>query len=172
MTAQDTLRTPEGGTAQIAQIRHWTGLAPAYDLTVNDLHTYYVLAGDTAVLVHNQDELPCNPLDVGQQIGDYVRANVPKGSGQLNHISETVTGLGMGQKNAALTAHAAAKRAFSDAMPPFFEDPLPNGNVVILPTLPTVKAWFEVTPEGAVLARKRSWMPPINGKWDLRPDGP
>ncbi|MEU4210822.1 polymorphic toxin-type HINT domain-containing protein [Streptomyces sp. NPDC026206] len=53
LTPQDTLRTPDGDTAQIGSIRHWTGLAPAYNLTVNDLHTYYVLAGQTPVLVHN-----------------------------------------------------------------------------------------------------------------------
>ncbi|WP_397428956.1 hypothetical protein [Pseudofrankia sp. BMG5.37] len=29
--------------------------APAYNLTVTDLHTYYVLAGKTPVLVHNTD---------------------------------------------------------------------------------------------------------------------
>lgn len=29
--------------------------APAYDLTINQLHTYYVAAGDRPVLVHNYD---------------------------------------------------------------------------------------------------------------------
>ncbi|MFD3809233.1 polymorphic toxin-type HINT domain-containing protein, partial [Streptomyces sp. NPDC058619] len=58
LTPQDTLRTPEGGTAKIGNVRHWTGLAPAYNLTVNDLHTYYVLAGTTSVLVHNTS---CGP---------------------------------------------------------------------------------------------------------------
>lgn len=32
----------------------------AYNLTVNDLHTYYVLAGTTPVLVHNDGEIPGN----------------------------------------------------------------------------------------------------------------
>ncbi|MFJ4185032.1 polymorphic toxin-type HINT domain-containing protein [Kitasatospora sp. NPDC089509] len=49
----DTLRTDTGATAQVASTRHWTGLEPAYNLTVHDLHTYYVLAGDTPLLVHN-----------------------------------------------------------------------------------------------------------------------
>nr|QIZ01920.1 hypothetical protein HEP87_33915 [Streptomyces sp. S1D4-11] len=30
-----------------------TARLPTYDLTINDLHTYYVLAGQTPVLVHN-----------------------------------------------------------------------------------------------------------------------
>ncbi|SDT78415.1 intein C-terminal splicing region/intein N-terminal splicing region [Actinoplanes derwentensis] len=32
--------------------------APAYNLTVADIHTYYVLAGKTPVLVHNQGDTP------------------------------------------------------------------------------------------------------------------
>ncbi|WP_344440833.1 polymorphic toxin-type HINT domain-containing protein, partial [Kitasatospora nipponensis] len=51
----DTLRTDTGATAQVASIRHWTGLQPAYNLTVADLHTYYVLAGTVPVLTHNLD---------------------------------------------------------------------------------------------------------------------
>ncbi|MFF2631202.1 DddA-like double-stranded DNA deaminase toxin [Kitasatospora griseola] len=49
----DTLRTDTGATAQVASIRHWTALQPAYNLTVADLHTYYVLAGTTPLLTHN-----------------------------------------------------------------------------------------------------------------------
>ncbi|MCX4546353.1 polymorphic toxin-type HINT domain-containing protein [Streptomyces sp. NBC_01565] len=53
LNAGDTLRTPDGGTAQIQKVTHWKDLQPAYNLTVNELHTYYVLAGVTPVLVHN-----------------------------------------------------------------------------------------------------------------------
>ncbi|MFJ1796821.1 polymorphic toxin-type HINT domain-containing protein [Kitasatospora griseola] len=49
----DSLRTNTGATAQVASIRHWTGLEPAYNLTVDDLHSYYVIAGDNPLLVHN-----------------------------------------------------------------------------------------------------------------------
>ncbi|RPF46309.1 intein [Streptomyces sp. Ag109_G2-6] len=49
----DTLRTADGSTVEIATVTRWKGLQPAYNLTVNDLHTYYVLAGSTPVLVHN-----------------------------------------------------------------------------------------------------------------------
>ncbi|MFJ6934839.1 polymorphic toxin-type HINT domain-containing protein [Streptomyces sp. NPDC101132] len=53
----DALRTPVGTTVQVGKVTHWKGLAPAYNLTVNDLHTYYVLAGPTPVLVHNTNPL-------------------------------------------------------------------------------------------------------------------
>ncbi|MFG2999576.1 polymorphic toxin-type HINT domain-containing protein, partial [Streptomyces sp. NPDC048340] len=55
LNAGDTLRTADGNTARIDEVRHWKTLQPAYNLTVNDLHTYYVLAGTAPVLVHNED---------------------------------------------------------------------------------------------------------------------
>jgi hypothetical protein len=56
LEAGDTLRTPQNSTAAIAHTRDWQGLQDAYDLTVDDLHTYYVTTGTTNVLVHNNDE--------------------------------------------------------------------------------------------------------------------
>ncbi|MFJ8162526.1 polymorphic toxin-type HINT domain-containing protein [Streptomyces sp. NPDC096136] len=53
LNAGDALRTPDGSTARIQQVTHWKTLQPAYNLTVNDLHSYHVLAGKTPVLVHN-----------------------------------------------------------------------------------------------------------------------
>ncbi|MFB7025628.1 MULTISPECIES: polymorphic toxin-type HINT domain-containing protein [unclassified Streptomyces] len=53
----DTLRTPSGATAQVAKVSHWKKFQPAYDLTVNEVHSYYVLAKATPVLVHNCTDL-------------------------------------------------------------------------------------------------------------------
>ncbi|MFJ8476404.1 polymorphic toxin-type HINT domain-containing protein [Kitasatospora sp. NPDC094011] len=49
----DTLRTDTGAAVRVDSVRHRSASAPAYNLTVDELHTYYVLAGDTPVLVHN-----------------------------------------------------------------------------------------------------------------------
>ncbi|MER7666865.1 polymorphic toxin-type HINT domain-containing protein [Kitasatospora sp. NPDC096128] len=49
----DTLRTDTGAAVRVVSVRHRSASAPAYNLTVDELHTYYVLAGDTPVLVHN-----------------------------------------------------------------------------------------------------------------------
>ncbi|MFB7677595.1 RHS repeat-associated core domain-containing protein [Kitasatospora purpeofusca] len=55
----DELRTADGGTATVAATRTYrTAPRPAHNLTVADLHTYYVLAGRTPVLVHNCGEYP------------------------------------------------------------------------------------------------------------------
>lgn len=49
----DILRTPNGARAAVTEVRDQQGPRRTHDLTVNDLHTYYVLAGATPVLVHN-----------------------------------------------------------------------------------------------------------------------
>ncbi|MFJ6383626.1 polymorphic toxin-type HINT domain-containing protein [Kitasatospora sp. NPDC092039] len=49
----DELRDPTGQPRRIEDVRHWNTLQPAYNLTVDDVHTYYVLAGEVPVLVHN-----------------------------------------------------------------------------------------------------------------------
>jgi hypothetical protein len=49
----DHLQQPGGHTAEILEVRRYTATQTTYDLTINGLHTYYVLAGNTPVLVHN-----------------------------------------------------------------------------------------------------------------------
>ncbi|GCB45150.1 RICIN domain-containing protein [Streptomyces sp. NL15-2K] len=51
----DRLRTPDGSVRAVTALDDRSGLAPrmVYDLTVDDLHTFFVLAGAAPVLVHN-----------------------------------------------------------------------------------------------------------------------
>jgi hypothetical protein len=56
------LLTPTGARAGVTATRTYPGLRAMYNLTVADTHTYYVLAGDTAVLVHNES---CTNLAIG-----------------------------------------------------------------------------------------------------------
>ncbi|MEU6057296.1 polymorphic toxin-type HINT domain-containing protein [Streptomyces sp. NPDC047097] len=51
----DTLRTDEDATVIVTGNRPFTKHARTYNFTVNGLHTYYVLAGQTALLVHNSN---------------------------------------------------------------------------------------------------------------------
>ncbi|MGW4229916.1 polymorphic toxin-type HINT domain-containing protein [Streptomyces sp. NPDC004980] len=48
-----TLRTPDGDAVTLNALRHFEKRQKTHDLTVADLHTYYVLAGAAPVLVHN-----------------------------------------------------------------------------------------------------------------------
>ncbi|MFD5429817.1 polymorphic toxin-type HINT domain-containing protein [Streptomyces sp. NPDC127084] len=78
LNAGDSLRSSSGDPAPISKVRRWKTLQPAYNLTVNDLHTYYVLAGRTPVLVHNSN----GPCGVWQSEFD----DLPKG--RQGHVRE------------------------------------------------------------------------------------
>ncbi|GHI82543.1 polymorphic toxin type 43 domain-containing protein [Streptomyces spororaveus] len=54
----ETLRTDGGPSVAIAATHAYEAFNQTFNLTVADLHTYYVLAGATPVLVHN-----CNVID-------------------------------------------------------------------------------------------------------------
>ncbi len=60
------LRTSAGTHVQITALKRWIApVATVHNLTVADLHTYYVLAGATPVLVHN-----CNTTTVGRWMSE------------------------------------------------------------------------------------------------------
>ncbi|WP_282697210.1 polymorphic toxin-type HINT domain-containing protein [Streptomyces sp. CC208A] len=48
-----TLLAADGARVTVASVRTYETYQDTYNLTVADLHTYYVLAGETPVLVHN-----------------------------------------------------------------------------------------------------------------------
>ncbi|NKE58350.1 hypothetical protein FXN61_16570 [Lentzea sp. PSKA42] len=51
------LRTSAGTSVQITAIKKRTAIKRVHNLAVDDIHTYYVVAGSTSVLVHNTG--PC-----------------------------------------------------------------------------------------------------------------
>ncbi|MFF7159271.1 RHS repeat-associated core domain-containing protein [Streptomyces sp. NPDC008139] len=55
LTPGTRLREADGTTAVVTAVRNYHTTAVTYDLTVANLHSYYVLAGATPVLVHNCD---------------------------------------------------------------------------------------------------------------------
>ncbi|MFI6567073.1 RHS repeat-associated core domain-containing protein [Streptomyces sp. NPDC050534] len=63
LVAGQWLQTSSGTWVQISAARHHVRRTAVYNLTVDELHTYYVLAAGTAVLVHNDNPLVC-PLRV------------------------------------------------------------------------------------------------------------
>lgn len=72
--AGDTLRTADGNMATVSYVRSYrTAPRLAYDLTVSNLHTYYVLAGSTPVLVHN-----CGPTGPEATVKNIPEVAAPK----------------------------------------------------------------------------------------------
>ncbi|MFG2552990.1 polymorphic toxin-type HINT domain-containing protein [Streptomyces sp. NPDC048581] len=61
LTPGMTLRTDEGDSVVVTGNRAYDDKVRTYNLTVADLHTYYVLAGNTPVLVHNSGGEWCTP---------------------------------------------------------------------------------------------------------------
>jgi len=61
----DQLQSTDDTTATVETVHPYHQTTVTYDLTINGLHTYYVEAGDTAVLVHNCDEDGTDPSDLG-----------------------------------------------------------------------------------------------------------
>ncbi|MGK5498892.1 polymorphic toxin-type HINT domain-containing protein [Streptomyces sp. URMC 125] len=71
-----TLRTPSGDTVTLTGIRYFEKRQRTHDLTISGIHTYYVLAGATPVLVHN-----CNLSARASEIhaaepDEFIRKNV------------------------------------------------------------------------------------------------
>ncbi|AXE28340.1 hypothetical protein C0216_32445 (plasmid) [Streptomyces globosus] len=70
-----TLQTSDGTTAILTANHPFTQHAKTYNLTVADLHTYYVLAGGTPVLVHNAN---CGPAEYYRGAKDGQPSFVPR----------------------------------------------------------------------------------------------
>ncbi|MFD1656895.1 hypothetical protein ACFSL4_01255 [Streptomyces caeni] len=73
-----TLHTPSSDTAEATANRHFDKRQRTHDLTVTGVHAYYVLAGQSPLLVHN-----CDPL------ADYADSLQPKaGKKSVRYASE------------------------------------------------------------------------------------
>ncbi|MDM4719572.1 SpvB/TcaC N-terminal domain-containing protein [Micromonospora sp. WMMA1363] len=73
------LQTGSGSYIQVGAVRAWTQHQRVHNLTVADIHTYYVLAGNTPVLVHNCD------LDQGVYVFADKKSGLPY-VGQTNNF--------------------------------------------------------------------------------------
>ncbi|MFD8082878.1 polymorphic toxin-type HINT domain-containing protein, partial [Kitasatospora sp. NPDC059722] len=120
----DTLRTDTGAAVQVSSVRHWTGLEPAYNLTVKDLHTYFVLAGNAPVLVHNT--LPCDSFTGIYAGGSTVLAELK--DGKLTMAIE---------KGADESIAVPGGKMFEDVMAHFGADNVAAFEAKWVPSMPT-----------------------------------
>ncbi|SCF24176.1 intein C-terminal splicing region [Micromonospora haikouensis] len=72
---KEALRTLSGIPATVEKVHNFLGEAPMRDLTIAEVHTYYVIAGTTPVLVHN-----CGGAIVDPGKFDYMFGNVASNS--------------------------------------------------------------------------------------------
>ncbi|MGW7307763.1 polymorphic toxin-type HINT domain-containing protein [Streptomyces sp. NPDC054835] len=82
LKAGEWLRTSSGTWVQVTEVRRWTQQKRVHNLTVGDLHTYYVLAGATPTLVHN-DSCPTD--------GDQIEGKATSTWTPDDHYSDAAT---------------------------------------------------------------------------------
>ncbi|MFQ6146422.1 RHS repeat-associated core domain-containing protein [Streptomyces seoulensis] len=75
------LRRPDGTTVTVTAVHNFHQHKTTYDLTVGTLHTYYVLAGQTPVLVHNAT--PGQKCDLTLGAGPNAREGVGLENGDI-----------------------------------------------------------------------------------------
>jgi hypothetical protein len=79
LVAGATVLTRDGDRAAVTAVSERTETTRVYNFTVADLHTYYVLAADTPVLVHNSNQ--CVPAMLDDMSEAYVRGkHMPGGA--------------------------------------------------------------------------------------------
>ncbi|WP_067498327.1 polymorphic toxin-type HINT domain-containing protein [Actinoplanes sp. TFC3] len=62
----EKLHALDGGVVVVTAVKNWIGHAVMRDLTVDEIHSYYVIAGPTSVLVHNCGEVAYNSTSLGR----------------------------------------------------------------------------------------------------------
>jgi RHS repeat-associated protein len=75
----DHLQTDDTESVTVQAVRNYTSSMVTYDLTIDGLHTYYVVAGDTPVLVHNDSGVP-DIISNAIQNGTYTPRLNPDGT--------------------------------------------------------------------------------------------
>ncbi|MFC4036099.1 RHS repeat-associated core domain-containing protein [Streptomyces polygonati] len=110
----DALRLPDGGTTRVQSVRNYTSHIVTYNLTVSDLHTYYVLAGTTPILVHNgPGSDPATfpnlyPEDTGGWTKVFTPGTVAQRTGNYQYVvlTDGTLMIGKGDGHIALTGGA------------------------------------------------------------------
>lgn len=91
LEAGDILLLADGDTVAIDSVREYTELRRVHNLTVDGIHTYYVLAGDDPVLVHNCAREIALGLDRGAAGGGKALARQTGASWYKNWARDGIT---------------------------------------------------------------------------------
>ncbi|MFC5152798.1 polymorphic toxin-type HINT domain-containing protein [Streptomyces amakusaensis] len=96
LQAGQWLKTSAGTHVQITAVERWTQRAAVHNLTVVDIHTYYVLAGATPVLVHN-----CGGGTIDPKLVRFSQDTVSPRFGSGETIEQTAAALRSGYLEAS-----------------------------------------------------------------------
>ncbi|MDQ0934625.1 polymorphic toxin-type HINT domain-containing protein [Streptomyces turgidiscabies] len=87
ITLGAALRKPSGATVEVIEVREWTAPQKVFNLSVDEIPTYYALAGDSPVLVHN-----CGDLDKDLVSGGHAKNHVGLSDDALKTRAKTLKG--------------------------------------------------------------------------------
>ncbi|MFE9559292.1 RHS repeat-associated core domain-containing protein [Streptomyces sp. NPDC006703] len=96
LKAGEQLRQPDGSLITVIKVRNYRDAVITYNLTVDRIHTYYVLAGAAPVLVHNCDgaQAAVSDLRASGQVG--AKRNIAAAEvaldGQDSYVLRSVSG--------------------------------------------------------------------------------
>ena len=118
----DRLQITDSQNATVPAVHTYAAANRAYNLTVDDIHTYYVLAGTTPILVHNSD---CGPTKVYRAPNAGNKADEVDGLNPANH--QTGDQMGYVGEKPVVTGHYAGQPGYEDGfyeytMGPEFDD--------------------------------------------------
>jgi Pretoxin HINT domain len=89
LKAGDRLRPTDGSQIVVVSIRAFTGAQWMWDLTIDEIHTFYVASGDESVLVHNQGGTPLPKGTVVPNPG--IKISGFQGSNTMHGLNQTIT---------------------------------------------------------------------------------
>ncbi|MFI5776815.1 PA14 domain-containing protein [Nocardia sp. NPDC051570] len=161
LTGTVSVTVPSPSWGSWGEILDGLGTVVAPEAIIGGVILGAVLGGDSTADNPKVADMPRE--EQAKVIGGGARA-IPRGDGQAQHIAEEVTKLGLGQQGAAALADDASKVAFGDSGG-VMEGP--DGKMVVIPTLQSVKAWLEVDQSGRVTAHKGTWGWNPNSDLDL-----
>ncbi|MFF3432007.1 polymorphic toxin-type HINT domain-containing protein [Streptomyces sp. NPDC002602] len=145
----DRLRTPEGELKELIGIRAWTERMRVHNLTVDDLHTYYVLAGETPVLVHNDGDVSGVVFYRGVKSGEQLSFAGRLGT---DFKVDKVTGFVIPGRGISLTTQPDSLGKFGRVGVPVDASSIPNGLEIVQVGKPghyelAVKPGVNMTPD-------------------------
>ncbi|MBD0710629.1 MULTISPECIES: RHS repeat-associated core domain-containing protein [unclassified Streptomyces] len=146
LKAGQWLRTSAGTLVQITTLDHYTKRQRTHDLTIEDVHAYYVLAGATPVLVHNcgGSNLAHSPACTCASGGQPRLANGTMGS----NPNPPAARLGRDQYPSGYraTTHDAMRNQWTDAQGNWLDETgsIIQGNVTYDHISPVVDHWNSI----------------------------
>ena len=135
------LQTSAGTYVQITAVAHRTSTTAVYNLTVDDLHTYHVVAGDRAVLVHNENPTPDDVVERARWLtgttGEYLYRGVTHNHWKYEEALEGIAQPRGGHSDPVTHSGGDTRSTFTSWTPDyetaseFSQDEGPGRNIVL-----------------------------------------